>query len=70
MTEDVTKLLEISKNTGLQLFHNSPGFGATIPNHEHLHLTNFGLAYDIAGTLYGFDCAEQKRKSVNKKNVI
>ncbi|MBI4153845.1 hypothetical protein HY501_00760 [Candidatus Woesearchaeota archaeon] len=32
---DLEQLLEFSKNSGLTVFHNSKGSGASIPQHEH-----------------------------------
>ena len=52
-------LLELTSETGFELFHNSPGFGATIPKHEHWHLTTFRMGYDLAGRKYGFDYADK-----------
>lgn len=56
---DMFKLREFADLCGFQLYHNSPGFGSSIPQHEHWHLTDFGFAYDKVGQMYGFD-AESK----------
>jgi len=61
LESELSEVLDISKNYGFQIFHNSPGFGATIPQHEHWHLTNFAASYDILGRTYGFDDSEIKK---------
>ena len=63
LTHEISNLLNFSDVSGLQIFHNSEGFGASIPRHEHWHLTDFGNLYDIAGNTYGFDAADKIKTS-------
>ena len=58
ITEELSAVLDFADEKGFEVFHNSPGFGATIPQHEHWHLTSFRLGYDLLGKSYGFDAAE------------
>ncbi len=53
--------LEISRKTGLRIFHNSPGAGASIPNHEHSNFHNFSTFYKKLGEIYGFEGAEYEK---------
>jgi len=48
----------IARATGLQITRNSPGAGASIPEHEHCNYHDFSQAYEIAGQSYGFDASE------------
>src|SRR3989344_1529200 len=41
VSKELEEWLDFTDKTGFELFHNSPGFGATIPKHEHWHLTSF-----------------------------
>lgn len=59
---------DICSKYGLKVFHNSEGFGATIPWHEHWHLATFEEGYKIAGAAYGQDAAE-KKKVKGKKGI-
>ncbi len=66
--DDFSTIKEIGSKYGLKIFHNSVGFGATIPQHEHWHLTNFEEGYNILGTPYGFDATE-KQKVKGKEGI-
>ena len=55
LPQELSNLIRFTNATGFRFFHNGPGAGASIPGHEHYHLTNFGVAYDLAGEIYGFD---------------
>ena len=58
--------LKMSRRTGLRIFHNSPGAGSSIPNHEHSNFHNFSSFYEQLGETYGFEAAEyEKLKGVN-----
>ena len=57
--EELEIFLNFTDKTGFEVFHNSPGFGATIPGHEHWHLTTFRTGYCLVGKKYGFDAAEK-----------
>ncbi len=71
LNDDFHELIKISESLGLKLFHNSPGFGASLPRHEHWHLVDFGYAYDIAGKVYGFDAAEKNNlKRVSEIRIM
>ena len=71
IVRDLNELSKFTDITGLKVFHNSPGFGASIPHHEHWHLTDFGAAYDITGQTYGFDGADKKEiKGVEGVSVM
>ncbi|MCD4666268.1 hypothetical protein K8R47_00470 [archaeon] len=59
ISRELGVFLDFADETGFEIFHNSPGFGASLPQHEHWHLTTFRGGYDIAGGLYGFDAAEK-----------
>ncbi|MBS3085497.1 hypothetical protein J4225_02320 [Candidatus Pacearchaeota archaeon] len=59
LESELNYFVNFSDKTGFEIFHNSPGFGATIPAHEHWHLTTFRNGYDILGKTYGFDAAEK-----------
>lgn len=59
VADELAAILDFADRTGFEVFHNSPGFGATIPSHEHWHLTTFRRGYDVAGDIYGFDAAEK-----------
>ncbi len=59
--KEFSAIKDIGSKYGLKIFHNSEGFGATIPWHEHWHLTTFSEAYKIAGATYGQDAAEKKK---------
>lgn len=59
LAHEISDLLAFSDVTGLQIFHNSPGLGSSIPQHEHWHLTDFGSVYGSLGEVYGFDAAEK-----------
>jgi hypothetical protein len=52
---------KIARTTGLRMFHNSPGAGASIPIHEHSNFHNFSRFYDELGLVYGFDGAEYEK---------
>jgi len=67
LVEELKFFLDLSERTGFELYHNSPGFGATIPNHEHWHLTNFRSFYDDIGETYGFDAAEKEQSKKTAK---
>ena len=58
---DVQLLLPFAKKHGFELYHQTSGAGATIPQHEHWHLTNWAAMYSSAEELYGFDYSEVKR---------
>ena len=59
LKQELDELFSIADEIGLMVFHNNFGAGASIPNHEHWHLLNFGAAYDKVGKMYGFDAAEK-----------
>ncbi len=61
VAEELATMLDFADKTGFEVFHNSPGFGATIPTHEHWHLTTFRRCYDIVKGKYGFDAAEKSK---------
>ena len=69
LEREIEEFLNLTDETGFELFHNSPGFGATIPKHEHWHLTNFRGGYDFVGEKYGFDAAE-KKPSKGSENIM
>ncbi len=71
LSTELETMLKLSKATGFELFHNSPGFGASIPKHEHWHLTNFRGGYDLVGKMYGFDASDKlKLKKVEGVYVM
>ena len=69
LAEELNKLINYANIINFRLFHNSEGFGATIPNHEHWHLTNFGKFYSEVG-IYGFDTAEIENLPRIKEKIM
>tara|TARA_Y100000310_G_scaffold341895_1_gene442748 strand:- start:3319 stop:4239 length:921 start_codon:yes stop_codon:yes gene_type:complete len=76
-TKDLTNLetelnsfLNFADRTGFEIFHNSPGFGATIPGHDHWHLTTFRTGYEELGQTYGFDAAEKVPSKKTKEIFV
>jgi|GEM_PF-3310870 len=67
LTSELNEVFSIADKLGLKVFHNSYGAGASIPNHEHWHLLDFGTSYDQVGEKYGFDAAEKVSLKRNKK---
>jgi len=63
---ELNEVFNIADQLGLKVFHNNYGAGASIPNHEHWHLLNFGSAYDSVGEMYGFDTAEKFSSRKNR----
>lgn len=53
----MSEYLEVAHATGLQIFHNCPGAGASIPGHEHCNFHNFNSVYSDLNKAYGFDVA-------------
>lgn len=62
--EQMNKIFRYCSEKGFQAFQNGPGAGASIPNHEHTHLTNWEVAFSQAGVLYGFESATLESTSV------
>lgn len=58
VAEELEKMSSYASRLGLQAFHNSEGAGASIPNHEHWHLTNWEETLVRAGEFYGFEAAD------------
>jgi len=65
LVSELRETFAYADGTGFQAFHNSEGAGASIPGHEHWHLTNYGEIYNLAGEMYGFENAE----TTSLKNV-
>lgn len=65
LSQEIRKVMEFAGDRGLQAYHNSVGAGASIPGHEHWHLTNWKETYQRAGQVYGFD-----RASVESSGLV
>ena len=66
VAQELDLFLKFADETGYEIFRNSPGFGATIPNHEHTHLTTFRNCYELVGKKYGLDAAQKTTTEVSK----
>jgi len=56
--EVLEEYFKISRETGFQIFRNSPGAGASIPEHEHCNFHCVEYLSKLAGKKYGFEDAE------------
>lgn len=71
LENELNYFFNLADRTGFEIFHNSPGFGATISGHEHWHLTTFRTGYEELGESYGFDAAEKiSSKKTNEVRVM
>lgn len=66
VSEEISLMLDIGKNIGLRAVHNTPGAGASIPNHEHWHFIDFDFLYQKTGEKFGFEAARYD----SLKNVL
>jgi len=57
LAEEMNFVFRFSDRTGYTAAHNVKGAGASINNHEHWHLANFGAIHDRAGASCGFNVA-------------
>ena len=62
---EFSTIQRVCETTGLEVFRNCPGFGASIPQHEHWHLATFREGYNMLGTTYGLDAAEKVKVKGN-----
>ncbi len=58
LAEGLDLLLKFKDREGFCLHHNSEGAGASIPSHEHYHLTNYKVVAEQLGKEYGFEAAD------------
>lgn len=65
LTSDLKDIFDFCNSTGFQAFHNGPGAGASVPNHEHWHLTNWGSIFSKANQVYGFESSQLETLSAS-----
>jgi len=64
VAEEMRKVFAYCTKVGFQAFHNGKGSGASVPNHEHWHLTNWHATFSTAGQIYGFESAETEEAGI------
>ncbi len=57
LERELAKIFQFGAQTGWRMYHNGVGVGASIPGHEHWHMTNFHGHFEQAGPI-GFEAAE------------
>jgi len=57
LAQRMNEVFSFANRNNVRVFHNSEGAGASIPRHEHWHLTNFLALYGLIGEEYGFENA-------------
>jgi len=70
LATQIKEVTQFATTKGFQAFHNSQGAGASVPNHEHWHLTNWGAIFDKVGEIYGFEAAEIKPLISNSTGTL
>lgn len=60
---ELASVFRFGSETGWRMYHNGVGVGASIPGHEHWHMTNFHGHFPQVGKSWGFESSE--RKTVN-----
>jgi len=66
LPSELAPMFRFAEESGFRAFWNSEGFGASLPEHRHIQFTNFGAAYNLSGTRWGFDVAEQTPTSITQ----
>ena len=64
VAEELRTVLDFCAEKGFRAYHNCEGFGATLPHHEHWHLTTFPQLYAQSNGPFGFDgCTREEVKN-------